>query len=212
MLILSRVGLNLSQTHKTPTAGQRLVVVLLALCAACTAPERSSPRAARTLNEALSDDFVAFGGSDDLQAWLFRTQTYAQGAQPSLPPFALMFPSLVASGLGVTLPQVIDLSGPARWLIATPKAEEVKADKATEELQHSPYLKVTPPKAVSPWRGVVALKVRAGVSAQQLSEALSSAVWDVLRAVGNPQCFSSSSGRFLRASRLLSGAPWLART
>lgn len=128
------------------------------------------------INQVLPEDVIGFGGSDDLQQWLFRVQSYVQGAQPSTPPFALMLPSLVATGIGLTLPQILDLSAPARWLIATPKEGDGKKRQA---IQHSPYLTIPEQEIPSAWRGVACLKLRSGIQVEGVKEALNTSMWDV---------------------------------
>lgn len=152
-----------------------LLVCILGIWSCEPAPARSE---ASQLYESLPRDVIAYGGSDDLQAWLLRVQRYAQGAQPSVPPFALMAPNLVASGLGLTLPQLLDLSSPIRWLIASPKESEPLV-KTTEPIKHSPYLTIPGREVRTPWRGVMAVKLSEGVQVEGLRDALNSSMWSV---------------------------------
>jgi len=148
----------------------------LALISACQGP--ASEQQSAPLSAALPDEIVGYGGSDNIQSWLFRLQSYAQGARPNTPPFAMLFPTFLSTGLGITLPQVIDLSKPARWLVAPPPRARALAQAQSGDSEPPSPERVPSPKSSRAWRGVVALKLRAGLDRAALKQALLSSYWD----------------------------------
>ena len=77
--------------------GRRSIALFIGLLSlvACQPEAKQQAHEEPQLHATLPDEIIAYGGSDDLQAWLFRVQSYAQGAHPNTPPFAMMMPTLI---------------------------------------------------------------------------------------------------------------------
>lgn len=140
---------------------------LLSLSALAALPIGCTPGAppSAAQREGWPEEVVAYGGSDNLQRWLYEVQAYAQGAYAGAPAFAPLAPGMLAGALGVQSPQAIDLSAPIRWVIAAPSApaaslppppppKEVRTPTG-ELLYKSPPL----PTPQAPWRALAAFKL-----------------------------------------------------
>ena len=141
------------------TLSASLSAALCASLCACTPP--AAPPSA-----AWPEEVVAYGGADDLSAWLYAVQAYAQDAYPGAPAFAPLAPGMLAGAFGVQTPQALDLAAPVRWVVAAPAEGAAPpappADPSKDVYTPSGellYKAPAPPPPRAPWRALAALRL-----------------------------------------------------